>query len=344
MTSSASGIGPTDPPSHDPVANIADDTAGTVGHPPVEDISDLVEGLLAPLVADVLRAHLIECAECARTHDALLEIRSLLSAVEQPGIPEDVAGRIDAALAAEALPAFSTTVGSGSAPAPAVPRSPGTRTNERTRPPAGPGTGSPDRPARRRRLVRALVSAAALTAAVGFGGVLVHGLSPGGDAASSAAKADTAAGRQAPALAPHALQEPGRQGSKAPNAAGSGTTYTVDDLGPQIMQLVGDQVQPTARPRSSPAFTRAGTPDNGGSISPDAAAPLLPGCVLEATGHDGDDPVATDLGTFEGDPVGVVVYPDSSDSFEVFLIDSSCELTTPSTPGTVKLHRTLPKH
>ncbi|WP_377270371.1 anti-sigma factor family protein [Peterkaempfera sp. SMS 1(5)a] len=332
MTSSTSGIGPTDPPFHDSAAG----TPYPDGHPAIDDISDLVEELLAPDPAAELRAHLVDCVECADTHEALLEIRSLLGAVEQPTIPADVAGRIDAALAAERMPTL----------APVAPGSPGSRPKDRTRPPAGgPGSGGPGRPTRRRRLMGTLVSAAALVAAVGFGGALLHGLASGPNANSSASKADAAAGRQgASAAAPHSFKEPGRQGAAAPDAAGSGTTYTVENLGPQIMQLVSDQVQPAASPRSSTALKPAGTPADGRGVPQEAATPSLPGCVLEATGHDGDDPVATDFGTFEGDPVGVVVYPDdASDELEVFLIDSTCELTTPSVPGAVKLHRTLPK-
>ncbi|WP_055587137.1 anti-sigma factor family protein [Streptacidiphilus griseoplanus] len=345
MTSSTSGIGPTNPP-FDGSAPAAGAPYAD-GHPTVEDISDLVEELLDPEAATALRTHLADCAECTDSHDALLEIRSLLGRIEQPGIPADVASGIDAALAAEASRTTEAPCGDSAAPLRLAPGSDNSAPRDRTRPTGGPGAGGPGRTARRRRLVRTLVSAAALAAAVGFGGVLLHGLSSGGAGASAASKADTAAGRQdSSVIAPHSLKESGRQGAAAPDAAGSGTTYTVENLGPQIMQLVSDQIEPSAGPRSSAPFRAAGTPENGAATPQGAATPSLPGCVLEATGHDGDDPVATDIGTFEGDPVGVVVYldGDSSDDLEVFLIDSTCELTAPSTPGTVKLHRRVSKH
>jgi hypothetical protein len=174
--------------------------------------------------------------------------------------------------------------------------------------------------------------------------VVVHGLPSGGNADSAAKRADTAAGRAGTVPAPQSFHAAENSGS-TPEAAGSGTTYTVENLGPQIMQLVSDRLQPSATP-ASPRSRTSEPLLNDASNGRETAAPSLPGCVLEATGRSGDQPVATDLGTFEGDPVDVVVYldNDSDDVLEVFLIDSTCDLTSPSAPGTVKLHRTVPSH
>ena len=79
-------------------------TTDTAGHPDVAEISDLTEGLLPPSRTADVRRHLDECELCADVHASLEEIRGLLGTLPgPPRMPADVAGRIDAALAAEAL-------------------------------------------------------------------------------------------------------------------------------------------------------------------------------------------------------------------------------------------------
>jgi hypothetical protein len=74
------------------------------GHPDVAEISDLAEGLLPPARTTDLRRHLDDCELCADVYSSLEEIRGLLGTLPgPPRMPADVAGRIDAALAAEAL-------------------------------------------------------------------------------------------------------------------------------------------------------------------------------------------------------------------------------------------------
>ncbi|MFF0037941.1 hypothetical protein ACFYRG_17180 [Streptomyces mirabilis] len=79
-------------------------TTDTAGHPDVAEISDLSDGLLPPSRTADVRRHLDECVLCADVYDSLEEIRGLLGTLPGPTrMPDDVAGRIDAALAAEAL-------------------------------------------------------------------------------------------------------------------------------------------------------------------------------------------------------------------------------------------------
>ncbi|MCK1794624.1 hypothetical protein MTQ01_00995 [Streptomyces sp. XM4193] len=79
-------------------------TSGADEHPEVADISALGEGLLPPDRTAEVTAHLASCTLCADVRDSLEEIRSALGTLPGPiRMPEDVAGRIDAALAAEAL-------------------------------------------------------------------------------------------------------------------------------------------------------------------------------------------------------------------------------------------------
>ncbi|MFD8661630.1 anti-sigma factor family protein, partial [Streptomyces globisporus] len=84
-------------------------TADTAQHPEVSEISDLTEGLLAPSRTAEVQQHLAQCDLCSEIRDSLEEIRGLLGTMPDPEpMPEDIAARIDAALAAEAGPTPST--------------------------------------------------------------------------------------------------------------------------------------------------------------------------------------------------------------------------------------------
>lgn len=73
-------------------------------HPEVTEISALTEGLLPLDRTAHVRDHLAACVLCAEVRTSLDEIRSLLGTLPGPvQMPADIAGRIDAALAAEAL-------------------------------------------------------------------------------------------------------------------------------------------------------------------------------------------------------------------------------------------------
>ncbi|MGK5632976.1 anti-sigma factor family protein, partial [Streptomyces sp. URMC 123] len=77
-------------------------TTGTDRHPDIEEISALAEGLLPPERSATVRDHVTGCAPCSEVLSSLEEIGRLLGALPDPGpMPDDVAGRLDAALAAE---------------------------------------------------------------------------------------------------------------------------------------------------------------------------------------------------------------------------------------------------
>ena len=79
-------------------------TADTTQHPDVSEISDLTEGLLSPSRTAEVRRHVDECGICGEVLVSLEEIRGLLGALPAPErMPDDIADRIDAALAAEPL-------------------------------------------------------------------------------------------------------------------------------------------------------------------------------------------------------------------------------------------------
>ncbi|MDJ1131660.1 hypothetical protein [Streptomyces iconiensis] len=80
------------------------DASGQDEHPEVTEISALTEGILPVERQEAVRTHLSHCELCADVRTSLDEIRDTLGTL--PGtvrMPEDIASRIDAALAAEAL-------------------------------------------------------------------------------------------------------------------------------------------------------------------------------------------------------------------------------------------------
>ncbi|MHC5259181.1 anti-sigma factor family protein [Streptomyces sp. UC4497] len=77
-------------------------TTDTAEHPEVTEISELAEGLLPPTRTTAVQQHLDGCALCADVLASLEEIRSTLGAVSTPPrMPDEIASRIDAALAFE---------------------------------------------------------------------------------------------------------------------------------------------------------------------------------------------------------------------------------------------------
>ncbi|MGW8487105.1 anti-sigma factor family protein [Streptomyces sp. NPDC055886] len=314
-------------------------TADTAQHPEVSEISDLTEGLLSPSRAAEVRQHLAECDLCAEVQDSLEEIRGLLGTMPAPEpMPEDIAARIDAALAAEARPAGPTedkpvvvsrettteedattsrtasgsTSGSGSAMAPDRPAG---RSSAAT----GPGR----RPARRRK--RAVVLGTAFGAAViGMSVFFLQSVAPSGDAAKSVTDGGVSA------------------------ADSSAPAYADGTLEAQVQDLLGDEasqkspgvkkVPPEADTKSS---SEALTPEAEPSRSPmKAPVVAVPPCVQKATGRT-TPALALDEGTYRGTDAYLVVLPHASDSSRVqaYVVASSCVDTAPESSGQLLLTR-----
>jgi len=157
-------------------------TTDTAGHPDVTEISDLTEGLLTPSrTADVER-HLDECVLCTDVYTSLEEIRGLLGTMPAPvRMPDDIADRIDAALASEADVSRET-----SAPADRLADRPTGHAHAAT----GPGRKDRARRGRRRTIVLSTVFTAA---ALGLGSLLVSSL---GDDSTQPEAASTFSGQK----------------------------------------------------------------------------------------------------------------------------------------------------
>ncbi|MDX2542951.1 hypothetical protein ACOT81_23815 [Streptomyces sp. WI04-05B] len=143
-------------------------TTDTAGHPDVTEITDLTEGLLAPSRTSYVRQHLDECVLCADVYASLEEIRGLLGSMPSPArMPDDIVGRIDAALAAEAEEAHVSRETS------TPPDRPADRPTGYAHAATGPGRKTGTRRVRRRTLV---LGTAFTAAALGLGSLLMSSL------------------------------------------------------------------------------------------------------------------------------------------------------------------------
>ncbi|MEU0299779.1 hypothetical protein ABZ252_09975 [Streptomyces sp. NPDC006175] len=291
-------------------------TADTAQHPDISEISDLTEGLLQPSHEAELRRHLDACDECADTHTSLEEIRSLLGEREPllERMPEDVADRIDAALASEAAtiaqaPTAETAVsrettadGSAAAPRPAG----------RPRGATGPGRS----PARRRRRT-VILGTAFGAAAVGMSVFLLQSFQVSQDSAGKMADSGVSAADSS--------REDFSEGTL------EGRVHTLlSESG--ASEAVGDAGKPSMDTKSSP-----------GDLSPGAASPRtplrapivdVPPCVQQGTGRD-TPPLAVEEGSYEGTAAFLVVLPDAADSARVqaYVVDAACVDSTPAAKG-----------
>ncbi|MFD4026036.1 anti-sigma factor family protein [Streptomyces sp. NPDC058576] len=316
-------------------------TDDTAQHPEVSEISDLTEGLLSPSRTAEVRQHLAECDLCAEILDSLEEIRGLLGTMPAPEpMPEDIAARIDAALAAEAgstpptedepLVVSRETTSDESATTTSTVSGASAVSGGATAPdrPAGrssAATGPGRRPTRRRK--RAVVLGTAFGAAViGMSVFFLQAVAPSGDAAKSAAdNGVSAADSGAPAYADGTLE------TQVHHLLGDG-----DEAGPESPGV--KKVPPEADTKST---SEALTPDAEASRSP-MKAPVVdvPPCVQRATGRT-TPALALDEGTYRGKDAYLVVLPHATDSARVqaYLVASACVDTAPEAPGQLLLTR-----
>ncbi|WP_458244741.1 anti-sigma factor family protein [Streptomyces sp. MAI_2237] len=284
-------------------------TTDMAGHPDVAEISDLAEGLLPPSRTADIRQHLDECELCTDVYVSLEEIRGLLGTLPGPTrMPADVAGRIDAALAAEALlnatspetRDFSSSVGASHAitgvdesahvsreTSVAADRPSGHARSSST----GPGRKDRKRGGRRRIAVLGGVFG---VAALGLGSVLVATFDDGKPSGES-----------------------GRQTTAA-------DTFSDKKLGRQVSDLLSkgsDSGRGSIAPHHS-----VGVQGGPSIMSPKLDRSLaVPPCVLKGIGRN-DAALATEKGVYKGADVLLVVLSDPSDSNKVnaYLVETSC--------------------
>ncbi|MEU5199972.1 hypothetical protein AB0G86_39005 [Streptomyces scabiei] len=299
-------------------------TTDTAGHPDVAEISDLSEGLLPASRTTHLRQHLDECPLCADVYASLEEIRGLLGTLPgPPRMPDDVAGRIDAALAAEAL----LNAGAQRQEATAEPASADdsrtgreedtTHVSRETSPmvdrPAGhprastgPGRTGKRRPKRRTTVISAVFAIAAL----GFGAILVQS---GGES----------------------------DGPGPETATAASTTFSGVKLEKRVQALLGENSNGTKRSPSKESFGTATAPDKNRNTVLKAE---VPGCIAKGIG-DVTGVIATEPGTYRGDDAYLVLLPDRSDDSRVtaYVVDASCVDKATEPAGDVLLKQSYPR-
>jgi hypothetical protein len=267
---------------------VTSSTADMTGHPDVAEISDLAEGILPSARTIDIRRHLESCALCADVYASLGEIQDLLGTLPPPAaMPDDVAARIDAALAAEPRPAAADDAH--------VSRETSTPVDRPTGHPRPSSTG-PGRKDRRRG-VRRRVGAVAAAAAIGLGSVVVSSLtgkSPSGD---------TAHEQQTATLA---------------------DTFSEGQLKDKVTGLVaGGSTQNESRtPRSFGMES-----ETGGETAENHVfkQPTVPECIRRGIGRD-DAAIATEQGVYQGKEALLVVLPDATKDTRVtaYIADAAC--------------------
>ncbi|MFB6837800.1 hypothetical protein [Streptomyces sp. NPDC056361] len=283
--------------------------ADTTQHPDVSEISDLTEGLLSPTRSAAVRRHLDDCPLCADVRSSLEEIRGLLGTLPgPPRMPAEIAGRIDAALAAEALlnstaPESEAAVSRETSRLPVESAPPSRAPSPTSDRPAGSsraatGPGRPGKPRRRRIALLSTLGAAFGAVVLGTSLYLSQtGNLTAGDSSSDTKKADTVAGA---ALSPFS-------GSPVEDRvhellAGNTAAKTPQGIGPESMS---SETTPTAPQRNR---------DD-----------VVPACVLAGTGR--TDPVlGHERGEYQGMPAYLLLLADRSDSTRVqaYVLDASC--------------------
>lgn len=301
-------------------------TTDMAGHPDVEELSDLSEGLLPPSRTADVRRHLDECPLCADVYDSLEEIRGLLGTLPgPPRMPDDVASRIDAALAAEALldsatPATTPDIADAASlelTAAHVSRETATasaadRPSGHARAATGPGRAQRTRRGRRRTVALAAVFTAA---AVGLGALLVQAL--GGDT--------------------------GKTPQAAPQHTDAAHTYSEGTLQSQVTNLLAGKTD-EGRSGSDKVWGVQSAPGTAGSsgMRPNKTfqdtTVNVPACIQQAiTTH--ETVLAADKGVYQGTLVYLLVTPDASDSMKVtaYIVDAACVKQASASPGKVLL-------
>ncbi|GAB2770841.1 anti-sigma factor [Streptomyces daliensis] len=349
-------------------APFASGASGTDEHPEVAEISALTEGLLPPDRSTHVQAHLVDCELCADVQASLHEIRDVLGTLPGPvRMPADVAGRIDAALAAEALldstppspnSAVSRETGTETRAEPDAPVSVSRETSDATdasharetadRHPVSASTGhSADRPAghsggstgpgrrdgsrgpqRRRRWRTTLVAAVGVVGVLGIGGLVVQSLDSSGQGASTASNEGSTDARTTAGAEDQALKQ-------------------------HVQTLLAEkspaaESAPEIDTKQSPA-----TPDTGDSPMTGTSV-TVPSCVREGIARVRDTdastsetPLAVDEDARYKKATGyLVVLPHAGGDarkVDAYLVDASCVSGEATGPGEVLVQRTYPK-
>ncbi|MFE4953287.1 anti-sigma factor family protein [Streptomyces sp. NPDC056653] len=319
-------------------------TTDTTQHPDVSEISDLTEGVLPPSRTAEVRRHVNECGICGEVLNSLEKIRGLLGTLPDPErMPDDIADRIDAALAAEPLRSSDhaadvsreTEAVVGHDQEAGDQDSGGQETRGRETQPAladrptghprattGPGR----RPARRRH--RGIVLGTALGAAmVGVSVLMLQTVqnSPDSAGASKATAADSGVSAPEDGVNAFSGSPLSRHVEALLNGTGMPASGESDEKrAPSVeMQSTPDTESPTPSSPKTPLRTPAVT---------------VPACIQQGIGRR-TAALAIEEGTYEGTHAYLVVLPHQTNAalVQAYVMDASCVDADPTGKGKLLL-------
>jgi putative zinc finger protein len=299
------------------------------GHIDPGILADYREGLLSRRRAARVAAHLSGCPRCAETDAQLAGVTTILASSPVPPMPAGLAGRIEAALAAEAA---SRAAGEASHAAAA-----GAAHGEAHSPPAnglaGVGRGdagggharqqgpSRARPPRRSWLTPRVAAVAAAVAVIAGGGYGVAQLLS--QSTNTGAGSSTAARPPAEhGLAGSGSGTGGAASRMAPSATtignlrvvSTGTHYQQQQLASQAKEVLGRYGQQQPGPKNG------GNSHLPGSFGATFAS--LPACVQRVSG--GHTPKLVDLASFGGQQAAVIMLPAAQHQVRVVVVGPGC--------------------
>ncbi|MFI5630495.1 anti-sigma factor family protein [Streptomyces sp. NPDC051664] len=321
--------------------------ADTTQHPDVSEISDLTEGLLSPSRTAEVRRHVDGCGICAEVLVSLEEIRGLLGALPAPErMPDDIADRIDAALAAEPLRASDdaadvsreteAVVEHGQeagdqetegqeTPARETQPTVADRPTGHPRATTGPGR----RPARRRR--RGIVLGTAVGAAiVGVSVLMLQAVQNSADSAGASKAKSADSGVSAPEDGVNAF-------------SGSPLSRRVEAL----LNSTGMPASGESDEKRAPSVEMQSTPDTESPPPPSPKTPLrtpavtVPACIQQGIGRR-TAALAIEEGTYEGTHAYLVVLPHRTNAtlVQAYVMDAGCVDADPTGKGKLLLTHT----
>jgi len=274
-------------------------------HPSPEEVDVLLDLPGGQSPDDVgqrsVATHVAGCPACQDIAASLRAVRDLLreEGRRTPPVPDDLPGRLDAALARASAERDGTVV------------------------PIGAVRASRDAVTEGRQVPRWVGVAAGLAVLGGAALAATQVLDVGGADSGTFTSAESSGGGGE-----------ADRGAAAGAALSTGTEYTRAQLPAQVDALLTGA--PEARTLSGQGLSPSrgedaeAAPDDPASATlPDADEPLadpagLQGC-LEAIGAPGVEPLAVDLATFEGEDAAVLVLPGSSpDQVEVWVVARDC--------------------
>jgi hypothetical protein len=267
-------------------------------HLDTDVLAEYRAGLITGRRRRVIAAHLADCARCAAVGGEMAELSTLLAAIPVPAVPDSVAQRLDAVLAAEVARREDAE------------RAVADRSRDRAR------ARRVRRPGRRLLTVRVLAPAAAVAAVLAAGGYglsLIGGQpalsSAAGSAAAPAVSAvpSAAAGSYLPAAANGPGGALGPEAGQAFAVLPSGTDYLRATLKSQLEAALAAQPAPSAR---------------GPAALPRSAAPpaRLQACVQRLTsGISPGIPRLVQSAHFQGQPA-IVIVASSGDGYLAWVV------------------------